>query len=988
MTDTVFVPGPKQLEINDNDEYLTRAKSKVAALTNGGYVVTWQQTYGLDTHEIWVQQFNADGTEETVAVRVNSTTADEQELPQIAVLNGGSYVVTWQSDNQDGDQSGIYMQRFDAAGTPLGGETLVNTSTVGEQFDSHVYALNNNGYVVAWSDYVDNGDGTFDVGVKFQRYNSAGTPSGGEEIAHVETVPADPTYGWATISMFETRVIQLTGGRIAVAWTRYDDGYTTQVSIFASNGVQQAGPITLERGAGDEYTMPQQDMVSLGNGNFLVVHDMSFEATGEIGVGYGEIYGEILDLNLNVVVPRFIIADGVANRRSGIFVSSDGNGGALVGYVQEANDSISKTTLVQQIDENGVLFGSPSTAFVHTGRNYGFGDVAVLSSGDAVVVGQTSGDGADSEIMYRILGDGEDVRFTSGADTVVLGAGGEVVAGLEGADDITGGDGDDWISGGSGGDTIRSGRGNDVLHGGDTVDILNGQANDDLIFGDDGEDIISGSSGYDVLDGGRANDDIDGGTDDDVIYGGDGSDVITGGEGNDYIYGHRDSSHYLAVLEQDDRDEGETNTLSGEEGEDRIFGGSGADIIDGGEGDDILNGGSSNLYPTGDDTFIASNGDDIIYGGDGEDVIDYTAINRGFELFDDSRGQGTVEYRLEVPTVGLEIGFTQRIDDVEIIIGTNFADTFNGLSLNDEFRGGLGDDTLLGLDGDDTLDGGGGADSIDGGGGTNDTADYSRSISGVQVSLSVGAVQTGGDADGDTLLNIENLIGSASDDTLTGNSARNTIDGSEGNDTLSGGGQIDTINGGDGDDIISGGQGIDVLDGGNDDLDGDTVSYTVATGGVTVNLLADTMSGGGNGNNAEVVLNFENVDGSLFRDTLTGDGRANTLKGNLGRDTLDGGNGDDDLQGGGGIDTLLGGLGDDNLSGGAGADKFYFNISGWDNDIITDFADGSDKIDLDGLVFADVTLSILGAGTLVTYGIHSIEIQNVSVLNITAADFV
>jgi Ca2+-binding RTX toxin-like protein len=95
--------------------------------------------------------------------------------------------------------------------------------------------------------------------------------------------------------------------------------------------------------------------------------------------------------------------------------------------------------------------------------------------------------------------------------------------------------------------------------------------------------------------------------------------------------------------------------------------------------------------------------------------------------------------------------------------------------------GGAGVDTLIGGSGNDTLSGGPGADLLDGGGGT-DTADYASSSAGVTVNLLSGT-GSGGDAQGDTFNSIENVVGSALNDTLTGSNTANMLEGGRGIDT-------------------------------------------------------------------------------------------------------------------------------------------------------------------------------------------------------------
>jgi serralysin len=94
----------------------------------------------------------------------------------------------------------------------------------------------------------------------------------------------------------------------------------------------------------------------------------------------------------------------------------------------------------------------------------------------------------------------------------------------------------------------------------------------------------------------------------------------------------------------------------------------------------------------------------------------------------------------------------------------------------------------------------------------------------------------------------------------------------------------------------------------------DTVSFSGATAGVTVNLSTGTASG--YGNDTMVLGTIEKITGSSKNDNLTGDNGANTLTGGGGNDTLNGLGGNDTLTGGAGDDTLDGGAGTDTCNGG------------------------------------------------------------------------
>ena len=236
----------------------------------------------------------------------------------------------------------------------------------------------------------------------------------------------------------------------------------------------------------------------------------------------------------------------------------------------------------------------------------------------------------------------------------------------------------------------------------------------------------------------------------------------------------------------------------------------------------------------------------------------------------------------------------------DTIIGNDVDNVLDGGSGNDSITGGLGNDTLISGGGGGILDGGGGIDTAIIGPGP------------VSANLALGTASSAGASI--SLVSIENLVGSAENDTLTGSNVANVINGSFGNDTINGADGNDTLDGGAYDDNVNGDGGNDILRGGtgDDTLNGgaglDRAMYDDATAPVTVNLatgVSTTTNGNWDGVGSDQLSNIENVTGSNFGDIITGNGSANILDGLGGNDTLDGGSGADQLNGGLGDDIYM-----------------------------------------------------------------------------------
>lgn len=554
------------------------------------------------------------------------------------------------------------------------------------------------------------------------------------------------------------------------------------------------------------------------------------------------------------------------------------------------------------------------TVFGHDGNDnidgYGGDDFIEGGAGNDMLSGN---EGIDT-ISYASATAG--INFSLAVTGVVQntgGAGSDTASGFENLlgsafnDTLTGNSSANVIEGGLGNDTINGGSGIDTLTysratAGVTVNISTTTAQNTSGAGSDtilNFENLTGSAFNDTLTGSTANNIIEGGAGNDSMNGGSGTDTVT------YASASSGVTVSLALTTAQNTLGAGSDTIAAFE---NLTGSAFGDVLTGDANANVIDGGDSN------DTIQGGAGNDILIGGLGVDTLTYAGATAGITAsLNTTSAQNTGG------------AGTDTVSAFENLTGSAFNDTLTGNSSNNVIEGGAGNDTMTAMAGTDTLNyknatagvtinlattgaqntGGAGTDTISGfesvigsnfndvltgdgnantveGGAGNDTMNgqsgtdtlsYTNATAGVNVNLGTTTAQNTGGAGTDTISNFENLTGSSFNDTLTGTSSSNAIEGGTGNDTMNGQGGLDTLN------------------------------YVTATGGITISLAITTAQNTG-GAGTDTISNFENLNGSLFNDVLTGNTAANVIWGGSGDDMIEGGAGNDALTGGIGTDTI------------------------------------------------------------------------------------
>jgi Ca2+-binding RTX toxin-like protein len=396
--------------------------------------------------------------------------------------------------------------------------------------------------------------------------------------------------------------------------------------------------------------------------------------------------------------------------------------------------------------------------------------------------------------------------------------------------------------------------------------------------GTEADDQLTGTPGPDVIAGLGGNDIINGLGGDDRICGGLGAfDLINGGPGDDLLDGGTDTT--ASPLEVPDGDVVDYSTSAGPVNVDLKAGratGDGADTVMNFEAIAGSQFGDTLIGTDGANNFFGLLGNDVIRGGGGVDSVSY-GLSRGAVRVDlgahTASGEGA-DQLLEIESVG-------GSPNDDIIAGDGGDNTLSGSGGNDQIDGRAGRDSVGGGAGNDRIAGGIGQDFIQ----------FLFSPTGVTADLAAGRSSGEGT---DTFSGFEHAIGSAHDDRLSGNTLPNALIPLAGNDVLQG-------------------------RGGHDDA-----WFTFSTVGVQASLSSGRASGEG----SDRMSGVENLLGSLYQDTLTGDGHANALFGFSGDDVIRGGAGGDLLVGDftgdelAGNDRLFGEAGNDLFNGGPRNDEY------------------------------------------------------------------
>ncbi len=934
-----------------------QVQSQVTSLANGGFVVTWVDyilpgpfnAANYANADVKAQIFNADGTPLGTEFIVNNVIAGVQFIPSIIELSDGNILFSWQSglgrfagSPPAADPSTFMAREFTSSGTPIADQFVIGAVGSGVSVP-RTTALEDGGFAAVWQ---TGANGSM-LGQIFDSTNTA--------VGAAFTIDSTPP------NAANLRVATLTNGNIVIAWNNAGGGSQAALRIFDANGVAVSAEIQINPG----LPFPGQvgDIIALASGGFAV--PLFFTTPSNAfppSTSEGHVQFFFPDGTFGI---DQVLASGPAGTIGGPSLSALPNGGVVASWAQSPTAGSPGDIQLQLLSPIGDLLGSPIVANSVTAGVQTASDIATLPNGDIVIAwfdeSGLNGDISAGGIVVRRF----DIDYTNAIPVAVddrfVAANNEALS----TDFLTDNDTD------PDGDFLTVTAISNVTGGTVNLDVVNQTFTVTRAPGATG----SVSFDYTISDG-------QGGT---AV-----GQAVAQPDPNDNAIVRGPSGSVIYILANDDlpsRPDGYAVTTP--TGTGLFLGGTGAstfgfyvplaspvgftyltlpvgqviqqfvpytvtnpvtNIVDYTATVFLTLQGWAQTGGTDADNLVGGEESDHLIGGTGAANIltggggdDWYTVSVAGDQVIESAGGGTDRVLSALTTYVLP-------DNVEELQPWNIGMLDGtGNALNNLLIGSNGSDILAGLAGNDVIFGGNGLDS----------ASYRLNTGAVYVDIggqyAYESSQTTGNynptaaiVSQDRLIAIENVIGSAFGDRIYGTNADNVIVGGAGSDIIYAEGGVDTADYG----SNAGAVYVDI-----------SASYAIESALTTGTINAATAQ-----TSLDYLYSIENITGSAFGDRLYGTSGINIINGGAGNDIIYGNEGNDTLNGGDGDDSIIGGQGIDVMTGGLGADRFYFSttpepVGGppFGMDTILDFTSGTDQIYLNRAAFG------LGAGSTLNF---------------------
>ena len=377
-------------------------------------MVTWT-SYGQDGDRdgVYARRYNILGQATSGEIQVNTSTANRQDNSDVAADAAGNFTVVWESYTQDGNDRGVFGQRFNAAGAKLGGEFRVNDYTVDKQQDPKVVMSPAGDIVVTWASFGQDGSG---YGVYARRYSPTGAALGGELLVNQMTInwQVTPDVGMDANGNFYVTWSGFGKDQVNTGLPSNDLDYGIYARMFNANGSDLVSPTTGQAlgefrvNATVEGNQTAPAIGVAGTGEFVVAWiGADSDRTG--------IYSRLINPTGNPIIAPFAAVFpetiGLYNPASSSFYLRDTNttGVANTTFIYGPGgsgwDTVTGDWDGDGIDTIGLYNPATGTFYLRNSNDTGVANTAFLygpaNSGWTPLAGDWDGNGIDTIGLYN-----------------------------------------------------------------------------------------------------------------------------------------------------------------------------------------------------------------------------------------------------------------------------------------------------------------------------------------------------------------------------------------------------------------------------------------------------------------------------------------------------------------------------------------------------------------------------------------------------------
>jgi hypothetical protein len=368
---------------------LSQVFPSVAPLSANGYIVVWGSQEGSFTG-VFGQRLNVVGNPIGGGFRVNAVTTGDQSHPAVASDAAGNFVVVWTGYSGFGGSPGIFGRRFSSNGAPLDSDFRVNSTTTNDVLFPAVASDPAGNFVVAW-ELFESGVGS--LAIVARRFSSSGAPLGGTFRVNTSTA------GY----YFTPRVAAWSGGFVVV-WGNEAPGNLQDVfgQRYDASGAELGGEFRV-----NAYTTGAQadpDVVALPGGGFVVVWD------GEAANEVNGIRPRRFDASGAPVGGGFLVNTYTTGFQENPRIARDGLGNFIVTWRSAGQDGDGQGVYAQRLSGSGEPLGTEFKVNTNTAGDQGVLGLAVAASGAAefYTIVFSDADGSNEGVWavdYCLVGD-------------------------------------------------------------------------------------------------------------------------------------------------------------------------------------------------------------------------------------------------------------------------------------------------------------------------------------------------------------------------------------------------------------------------------------------------------------------------------------------------------------------------------------------------------------------------------------------------------